>query len=39
MIKLCMAYDLAKATFSAAERAEFSAWAAQFVERGKTNAD
>jgi len=39
VIKLCMAYDLAHAAFSAAERAEFTSWAAQFVERGRINAD
>jgi hypothetical protein len=39
VIKLCMAYDLVKPTCSAAERAEFSSWAANFVSRGKDNAD
>jgi Alginate lyase len=39
VIKLCMAYDLAKPAFSATERTEFSSWAAQFVTRGRTSAD
>ncbi|MDQ3380698.1 MAG: alginate lyase family protein [Actinomycetota bacterium] len=39
VIKLCMAYDLAKPVFTRAERAQFTSWAAQFVERGRINAD
>ena len=39
VIKLCMAYDLTKALFSADERAQFASWAGAFVERGKRNAD
>lgn len=39
VIKLCIAYDLAKPVFSASEQAEFVSWAAQFVERGRLNAD
>lgn len=39
VIKLCMAYDLAKPAFSSAERATFTAWARVFVERGRANAD
>jgi hypothetical protein len=39
VIKLCMAYDLARPEFSIAERDEFSSWAAQFVQRGMTDAD
>jgi hypothetical protein len=39
VVKLCMAYDLAKPIFSTAERAEFRSWAAQFVQRGRINAD
>ncbi len=39
VIKLCMAYDLVRGSFSSSERAEFASWAAYFVERGKTNTD
>jgi hypothetical protein len=39
VVKLCMAYDLAKPEYSPQERKEFESWAAQFVERGKRNAD
>jgi hypothetical protein len=38
-IKLFMAYELTKLTYSAAERKEFVAWAGQFVQRGMSNAD
>jgi hypothetical protein len=39
VIKLCLAFDLARPVFSAGERAEFISWAAQFVARGRRNAD
>jgi Alginate lyase len=39
VIKLCMAYDLAKPVFSNAERGQFRSWAAQFVERGRIDAE
>lgn len=39
VIKLCMAYDLTRPQFSKAERAEFTSWAAQFVDRGIKDAD
>jgi hypothetical protein len=39
VIKLCMAYEVAKPVFTSSERAEFSGWARQFVARGMANAD
>jgi hypothetical protein len=39
VIKLCMAYDLAKDAFSPAERSEFATWAGQFVDRARTSVD
>ncbi|MEX2556598.1 MAG: alginate lyase family protein [Actinomycetota bacterium] len=39
VIKLCMAYELAKPEFTQSERAEFAAWTAQFVGRGINGAD
>jgi hypothetical protein len=39
VIKLCMSYELAKPEFTQSERAEFAAWAKQFVTRGMTGAD
>lgn len=39
VIKLCMAFQLALPAFDLAQRAEFRAWAAQFVAKGKRNAD
>lgn len=39
VIKLCMAFELTRPVFSDGERAEFRAWAAKFVRRGKENAD
>jgi Alginate lyase len=34
VIKLCMAYELAKPIFTQSERREFASWAGQFVARG-----
>lgn len=39
VIKLCMAFQLARPAFSSADAAEFALWAGQFVEKGKRNAD
>lgn len=39
VIKLCMAFDLVRPTFTASERATFVSWAAQFVDRAMRNTD
>lgn len=38
-IKLFMAFDLARATFSPSEAREFTGWAELFVQRGISNSD
>jgi hypothetical protein len=39
VIKLCMAFDLTRGVFTAAEQADFVSWATHFVGRGMANVD